>query len=241
MANEFGGVSFPAALPGEEQAVTDPALDYTLAYLKAVLNADMGRAWGAVCPGSKVVRHTMAEDPERCEFVDNWCPALFLWAGDRNPLEQMADDWLVDTRPLRLLWIFRPAARQQQRLREPFINGFGKTIAMALRLGRHPSWVVDGDTDPYAATRGSVLTDQANLIDAKLLYYERADLRIQLENGGHLRPYEGIFASLRVRERLFIDPATYGGNVDGTTATAALELDVLNDDLLLVQRDEPTP
>jgi hypothetical protein len=143
MADEFGGIQFPVLPPAGDGSVSDPGLDKLGAYLSAVLNAELGTAWGAVNPGVPFVRTVAAYLPQDLGFNEKLLPALFL---ERTSTvnEHITDDHVQATSDVTVMWVAQNAVQAARAVRAPGINGFHKTITRALELGRHPAWIDPG-------------------------------------------------------------------------------------------------
>jgi hypothetical protein len=164
MADTFGALTLPAAVPGTDDgegytpaAAGDPCLDTLLAFFSAVLIADVGDAWAERAPGTNeqpIVRAVFTHDPVENEFREALLPALFLWRpGEGAGVDEYAEDLLRDASTLRLWWVMPYAPDGDvQRQRMPLLNAVSKAIARACNAGRHPAWALAADStaDPDA-------------------------------------------------------------------------------------------
>jgi hypothetical protein len=160
MADTFGLTSLPLASPVGTASIADPGRDVLLSFLSAVITAECATAWAVRAPGEPVIRNGYAHDPNEEDFVAKRLPALYVYRGDAKP-GQFTDAEFGDETPVNALWVFPPAPSLRQYERRAIAQGLSRAIHKALGPlnGRHPSWVVAGDTDPYAAAYGSsVLT-----------------------------------------------------------------------------------
>jgi hypothetical protein len=150
VTDRFGAVDLPIPAPAATtDAVSDPALDLILSFVKAVFNNAAGTAWTARAAGDATpVVTVFAHDPEKADFVDRDLPALFLYrTGGGTYEDEGADLFRENPAPLRLRWAFPPTVQGKRAVREPIINGLSKVLASALAAGRHPSWTVSTDLE----------------------------------------------------------------------------------------------
>jgi hypothetical protein len=164
-ATNYGGMDLPVPSPATGAAVSDPALDKLLAFLKATINARAATAWNVVATqpgGAMPVVGTFAHDPKDFVFNDKRLPALFLFREDATT-EQIADDYEIARTNLTLLWVPPDGNPEALARRSPFVNAIDKVVSAAMSLARDPSWVDAGDTDPLAATQGSFVWMRAGL------------------------------------------------------------------------------
>lgn len=163
MPDAIGTLEFPAQVQGGGEALGDATLQKFGAYLSAVLRSNLDAAWQQAAPNVPIIRTLGLFDPEIAGLNVSELPGLYVFRSDMQS-ERMADDWKVDHSEITVLWLPDPAVQAQLTKRMPFLNAVAKSIAMALILGRDPSWVDPGDTDPDAASRGSAIATRANLI-----------------------------------------------------------------------------
>lgn len=173
MSDTFGLPQFPLQPPTQGQAVADPALTILLSYLKAFLCDDQMAtgAWqvAGVSPGNPPVVGTFPFDPEEDLFNSRDLPALYLWR-DSASNEWLAEDYLIESSTLKLLWVFPSGTPENQAVRTPFVNGLVKAIQIAIERNRTPSWKQPNDTDPDTSRYGSAL---GNYLGAWLLRVDR--------------------------------------------------------------------
>ncbi len=213
MSDTYGGQTIPAQLPpqaglGAGQPV-DRVLDCISDYLRAVLNANVGAMWEAVAPGmTPVVRRVFTADPEDVLLNESHLPALFVWEADSGNHQQIADDWWTSDRMLAVLWMFEPGQIVQREFRMRVQNAITSTIHHELAMGRNPAWIDPTDTDPKAATRGSVLIRRCGLITLpKPQHSQRVPITITRENSDPVY-YRGFRSTVLVTERFKRDPAS---------------------------------
>lgn len=208
MPDFYGSLQLPVPVPAAGAAVSDPLLDTVLTYLKAVINFETKAAWQAVCPPrrsgeaeSLPVTLTAAHDPDGASFSTNKLPGLFAWRDETPATDAFrTQGWDVVDSPISLMWVPPPAPQEKDRLREPFRNAVEKAIRKALKLGRHPAWVVADDTYSNAPVRGSVFLKHARAMRARLGPFTRKPLFIEDESGGRGTAFRTIYTTLIVRE-----------------------------------------
>lgn len=219
----FGLLEFPAPVPDEGAAVTDPLLDVLLSFMKAVLNADVGDAWAEVCPTDPVpVAYVFAHDPDLEDFSTNDTPALYLWRAPDNGAVRYSQDLVVDDAGVQCLWVPPPSAPENRSVRSPIRNGIKKSLRRAFALGRHPAWVVAGDGYYDPATYGSVLLRQAKCGRVRLGQFRPHELVIESEDKSFKSKFDCLFFTVETLEFSRGDPLPEGdlGSVRGTTQLA---------------------
>jgi hypothetical protein len=209
MADLYGATQLPVQTPGTG-TVSDPALDAIAAFCSAVLTADCATAWAAVAAGETIVRAALTHDPNEADLGENNLPALFVFRTGLDP-QQWDDQAFGADSTISILWVFPPGEQFRHARRLGILSGVGKALHRAFGPlnGRHPSWVVVGDTDPSAAAYGSSVLTRGGLRWARLGVFRFAEVRV----GDAV--YEGIMAELRVRE-------DFAANVSATTWPTAL-------------------
>lgn len=208
MADRFGAISLPASPPAKDEALTDPLLTYALGYFKAVINANGTAAWQARIPdGSIPVNKTHPHDPLELSFVENDLPALYMWEtdGSEGTTERLAEDIFIDHRNVHVLWIMPPEPEEKQKYRVQFTNAVRKSLILAIERGRHPAWVVSGDTDPQAATRGSVFMRWAGIIAVDLSRWTKKIFIVTNEETKEKYAFHAFEATLAIQEELVED------------------------------------
>jgi hypothetical protein len=215
MSDTYGGLTVPAQLPSDDGPAAgkpvDLVLDCFAAYLTAVLIANVGDMWESVAPGmSPIVRRSFTADPEDVLLNESHLPALFVWEPDPSPHQQIADDWWTTDRTIAVLWMFEPGAITQREDRMRVQNAIVTTIHSQLAMGRNPAWIDPTDTDPKAATRGSVLIKRCGLVTLpKPQNSQRVPITIVRENSDPVT-YRGFRTSVLATQRFRRDPAAHG-------------------------------
>lgn len=227
--DSYGKLLLPVPVPGAEEAPGDPLLDVLLDFAKAVVNYQGGAAWQAVAnqAAQLPVQHVYAHDPVRFGIVESQLPALFLSREYNEPSRWVAHDYWVRSSRLIMYWIPPRVAQQQKRGR---IAAFGNVIQSALDavldpVARTPAWVVPGDTDPNAASLGSLVYKYIPVWEIDAGRAEWVDLRLPMaaataDMGDVVYPALRVYWILQERNEgiLASDHAQLGG-VEGTVYT----------------------
>lgn len=198
----FGILPLPAPIPETDAAVTDPALDLLLAFMKAVINADLADAWAAVCPTDPIpVQYTFAHNPDLESFNADETPALYIWRDDDGGTQhRYSQDYVADEGGICVLWVPPPAEQDDRRKREPFRNGLKKSLKRAFAQGRHPAWVIDGDDYYEPAIYGSVLLKHLAMAKCRLGPFRAHTLTIEGETDKFKQSYDCLFFKLETLE-----------------------------------------
>lgn len=151
-----GAIDLPAPVAVAPDPAGDPALAALGEFLRAAIVASCTAAWQALGrPSEDAVKRLFFHDPAEVVLVTSHLPALYVWR-EAGEAEAVADDYFVTRDIVVALWVFPATTQEKERQRSPLANAVRKAALGALRLGRHPAWVVAGDTDPQAATAGSL-------------------------------------------------------------------------------------
>jgi hypothetical protein len=209
MTDLYGGFPLPAVPGAFGQEAPDKALDPIGAYLQAVMPTLIGAAWAAVAPKEELIKRVFKTRPENSLVNQNQLPALYLWRG-RSRRTREADDYLIARTQVTCLWLLwwdTPTKREQ---RMPFQGAFTHAAHSALARGRNPAWVVAGDTVSGAATRGSVLVQQAGLFEPlDDLETQEIDISLDPERSGTPVQYKALSLVFTIAERMFRDPSLF--------------------------------
>jgi hypothetical protein len=209
MTDTYGGLALPMPAPPFAGKAPDKALDAIGDYLQATLTAQLGAAWRSVAPGEELIKTVFTVSPQNALLNQSQLPALFIWPG-RTKSTREAEDYLVTKTQVSAIWLLwwdSPLKREQ---RLPFQRSVTLTAHALLARGRHPAWVVTGDTTAGAATRGSPLLKQAGLfapIDE--LETNEQDISLDPEKSGNPVYYKALSLSFLIAERAFRDPALW--------------------------------
>lgn len=237
MSDLFGLLEFPAPVPATDAALTDPALDLLLDFCKTVLNADLGDAWAAVAPADPLpVAFVFNHDPDLEDFNTNELPALYLWrADDIGSVARMSQDLVSDDAGFHGLWVPPPATYENRRARAGMMNGLRKSLKAAIGQGRHPAWVVAGDTYYQPEDYGSVLLHHTNFARARFGQTRAHKLVIADPDGQGKTSFDCIFFTIETLETFTKDtsPAVAGAGYSDLAAaestTTLPSADGLND------------
>ena len=206
MAESFGELALPTTAPGATESAGDPLLDVTVAWAKAVLNADLLTMYATRVTSGNPVRTTFTHDPEAMIFQESTLPALYVWRTGHDAAERIAQDILSQRSHVSALWVlpYQPHA-EHERKRLPWANAITKIVGRALRMDRHPAWVASGDTDPQATDRGSVFARFAGWASMELM--SAAMVPVTIQPGGDLLPrnYDAVLMKFDVTEWLDVD------------------------------------
>lgn len=214
----FGALPLPVPAPAAGQAVSDPALDTFLAFLKAVLNAQTQAAWTAIAAGErKPVNGAFAHNPEQAEeFSENLLPVLYGWR-EEGTTQQIASDYIIAFDTLRFLWVFPNTAQEFRAKRSPFVNAVSKAVNQGVLKGRDPAWKAPGDPEPQAQTKGSFLWHLAGLIRKPLRpVWKRTYLSVMKAGADLPAQYPAIAFDIAIQERLIEGGFTPSGGMQAT-------------------------
>jgi hypothetical protein len=221
MADEFGTLEFPAQAQPAGEAASDPTLQKFGDYLAAVIRSKLGTAWAGIAPNARIIKTIGLYDPKVAALLTTDLPGLFVWRS-RMQAERMADDWYVDHSELSVLWVPDPIPQGQFTRRVPFLNGVAKTIYYAIVTGRDPAWVDPEDTDPTAATAGSVLATCANLIMQPVLMHCEPVIT-QISQDRETARYPSVLAKVDCHELSLWDLSLRGDSPPAHTTTLDID------------------
>lgn len=212
MTDSVGLLDFPAPAVDDGEAVTDPALDLLLDFCQAVLNADLSAAWAAVSPSDpKPVRFVFNHNPDLESFNDSETPALYMWRSDdtAGATQRLTQDIVVDSGGFQALWVPPAMDQESKRAREGIRNGIKKSLKRALANGRHPAWVLDGDTYYDPEYYGSSLAYHTKLSQIRLGQFRAHDLDIDSEDRSGKWTYPCLFFTIDAIEYSVGNPSAY--------------------------------
>lgn len=187
----------------------DRALDAIAGYLKATLVSQLGSVWEAIAPSNELVAETFTIDPADALVNPAQLPALFVWRGPAS-FTREAEDYLTARTPVNIVWLLWWDGPLKRERFLPFQGQLMLAAHSLLTRGRHPSWVVAGDTTPGAATRGSVLVQQAGLVEP-IREMRSQPLDVALDPGKTGTPvrYKALSLTVPIAERMARDPALF--------------------------------
>lgn len=198
MADLFGLLELPAPAPAEGAALTDPALDVLLDFMRAVLNADLGDAWAARAPtDAEPVAYVFNHAPASESFNMDETPALYAWrSDDAGGTHRYAQDLFADEGGFTVIWVPPPLPQEDARFIEAARNGIKKSLKAAFGQGRHPAWVVSGDDYYEPEIYGSVLLRQARLGKCRLGAFRTHALPIASQDGSYRKTFDALLFTL---------------------------------------------
>jgi hypothetical protein len=248
MPDTFGLLQLPVPVPADPraEAVGDPLLDLVAAFVKAVLNADVGAAWASVYPATPLpVAFTETHDPNEGAFTTKRTPCLYVYRADEPPPRAIrtTQDWDVVRTAITLLLVPPPPTQDKQKIRTNLRNAIDKSIRAAVRQGRHPAWVVAGDTLYNATDYGSTFVTRANLQSwyFTLGGFKRVPITVETDDGDKTTTFFGLLGNVLVDELLVRGAARYAAlaNVQGTVSLGK-NADGLNALPILSYQFQPT-
>jgi hypothetical protein len=150
--------------------------------------------------------------PGLCGLSPAELPALFVW---REPDSLDKRDWYTDdyenaSSTLGILWVPHPSDAHDESDRTPFWFALSRALERGLKDGRLSTWKVAGDTDPTAASRGSVLARWCRFARRRVLGAQPTEIQLLDANGGTLAKYPAVQVSLEVCEVGMHDPSVDG-------------------------------
>lgn len=208
MADIVGNVEVPVTTSAP---VGDPLLAVLGSFFKAVLNAKASAAWGNVDPGHECVREVFTHDPNEASFNDNKLPALYIHRQSIGMAKWIGQDIRIRPSQIAMSWVPPDAPDPKFILRDAFLNAVSSVIEHTLEFeGRDASWVVPGDTDPLAATSGSLLWTFAKVHTlvarqvrhVPLIIREQADEGARSNSGKVIGVYRRVEVLFDVEERI---------------------------------------
>jgi hypothetical protein len=178
MADTYGATELPVLAPTDGpdpnvaslSAVSDPGLDVMLAFIKAVVNAEMGDAWRKRAPGQDPIRFVFPYNPEEAGggfFNDAKGGALYGYRKPNVAPYDYTGEWLVAEDAWTFLWVPPEQPQARSGPYKPIISGLSKVISDAIWKTRHPAYQNPLDQDSkalnVAALPSSILLTKATL------------------------------------------------------------------------------
>lgn len=172
MADIFGVLELPIPVPqgdsaNPDESPGDPLLDVSLDYFATLLNTYGGSAWSKIAPNTKPVKTTKANDPD-ADLDTKDLPTLYLWRSGGDKSDWHAEDILLQRDNLTLYWLLPISRKEFRNFRSNMMPALEKILAQGVHRNRDPAWVWPGDTDPTAATQGSVFSKTAGWFEMHL-------------------------------------------------------------------------
>jgi hypothetical protein len=215
-------------VPGRGETVGNPTLDAIRDFIAGVWRRTAANAWASVAPGEPIVRKAFSHDPEQYSFIEKDLPGLYVFPqGSTKPPEQIAEDIRVEYGNIRVFWVLPFVGQERQVQRRPIFWALQNVLDQALREERDPGWIVEGDTDPLAATEGSWLLDAAGLKAISIADW--ADTTIAIGIGTEEGATKRTFPALSIR---LVFERVVERSVEGIASDADLDLKVTVDGFL---------
>lgn len=221
-ADKYGGLELPMPQGQLGDKAVDKALDAIGGYIKAVAEYNLGAAWAAVAPSERaLVRTVFTVKPDDALINPAQLPGLFLWRGSSQSNRE-GEDYLITRTQVSCLWLIwwdEPLKREK---RLPFQGAFTLHAHAALAKGRHPAWLVPGDTTDGASYRGSVLVKQAGLFQP-IDQLATTEIEVVLDPEKTQQPvrYKALSLTFQIAERMFRDPAGWASATSTATPNNA--------------------
>jgi len=241
VADTYGLLAIPVAVPAADQPVGDPVIGVLLEAFQAVLNAHISTAWGAagIAPNIPTVRASFGHDPNKVVFSERDLPALFLWR-DGSAIESFDQtaDRRIATDTLKLIWVFPAAKQEPQRRRAPVTRAVVAVIDGFLKRNRDPAWIATGDASARAALDGSNLTTTAGFWSLRLGRVSHLPVVIEMADESPRRSYEALQMELVIEEAHTIGGMDVMGAAGSVTIQTA-ELDGNGDPFVYAELELP--
>ncbi len=213
--DSFGPVAIPLVAPsalgllpsGKPVTPGDPALavlaDFLTTYLQTDANATAQWNVAGVAPGQPVVTEWVVGRPDDKGYnLDvKILPAIFVFR-DGSKMEWLGDDWGIDRSVVKIQWVLRQAKPNQQAPRLPMANAIAKVVQDGIELGRTPSWVVPGDSDPLAASQGSLFSTTAGFVSLWMTAWKPFVVRVVDVDSRRSEDFPAVEMTFEMVERL---------------------------------------
>lgn len=213
MADQLGTVQIPAL--GTDSPLGDPLLGYLLPFWKQCLVNGITAAWAIACPNVPVVKTTDARDPSTLTLTSTELPALFVDRMGYDPLVWEAADYCRTKTRLRLWWVLPRLDLKFRRVRSNVMQAAYASLLFSTEwTARAPGYVVPGDTDPAAGTKGSLVWKYAKIWSIDWQKGGPQKLVIDLGKEGK-QTFDAVVWNLELSERLTNDITQRGGALSG--------------------------
>lgn len=205
MSDTYGIQAIPFAVV-ENFPAGDVGLGHFGLFLQAAINESCQTIFDEYCPGREPAEFVNFHDPTK-SFDESRLPALYVWRG-RDKREWMAADIERKLSRIEIGWIAEPSQPAHLAIRDPLTNAIRDAVARAVFKKRCPSYVVTGDTEAVAATRGSLITTFTGFAKFAMSDGEPKSFNFDRVDGdGKPLPYYGFTFGVDVEEQLTIDPS----------------------------------
>lgn len=199
MSDLYGATSLPVSVTVGKASISDPALDVIGAFCQSVLTAEVNTAWSAFAPTETICRACYTHEPQKGLLSASFLPAIFLWRNGLTP-SRWTDGTHGMESTLSLLWVFPPARSIERERHQTIVAGLAMALDKAFNgeegNGRHPSWKVPLDPDPFAATYGSSILTWGGLTWIELGKGHMSEVQVD----GSETPFSGVHFELVMRE-----------------------------------------
>lgn len=215
MADALGTVQIPALASDLPQG--DPLLGYLLGFYSQVLQNALTDVWAVVAPNVPVVKTTDARDPSTYTLTTTELPALFIdRMGWDETVWEAADYGRVPSH-LRMWWVLPRLELKWRRQRSNIMQAAYAALAFGTDwTARAPGYIVGGDTDPLAATKGSLIWKYAKIWSLDFAKGGPQKLVIDLGKEGK-STFDAVVWNIDLSERLTNDITLRASPLAGLT------------------------
>ncbi|HEY1956698.1 MAG TPA: IPT/TIG domain-containing protein [Polyangiaceae bacterium] len=219
MADQLGTVQIPAL--ATDAPLGDPFLGYLLGFYAQALTNALADVWAVAAPNVPVVRTTDARDPSTYTLTTTELPALFIdRMGWDETVWEATDYGRVPSR-LRLWWVLPRLELKWRRQRSNITNAAYAALAFGTDwTGRVPGYVVPGDLDPVAASKGSLIWKYAKIWSLDFKKGGPQKLVIDLGKEGK-QTFDAVVWNIDCSERLTNDITQRSAPLAGLTDSVA--------------------
>lgn len=219
MADTLGTVQIPAL--ATDSPLGDPLLGYLLPFWKQALTNALTNVWAVACPNVPVVKTIDARNPKDFTLTTTELPALFVDRIGTDPIVHAAADYYKVPTRLRVWWVLPRLELKFRRQRSNIVQAATAALMFATEwTARAPGYVVAGDTDPAAATKGSLIWSFAKIWSIDWMKGGPDKLVLDLGKEGK-QSFDCVVWNLQLNERLSIDPTAHAVALTGMTDTVA--------------------
>lgn len=213
MADKYGATIFPVPVVADtgefppEAVAGDPLLGYLANFVTKIVRLNCEAVWKSVSPSTPIIKTVYADEPEN-GFSAEWLPCLFVFRPGRETrelvetFEQVADEYRFMKSRVVARWIMNPVQAANNRRRNSIFDAVRKAIDAAVNIGRHPAWIVPGDTDLKAALQGSSLCNFSGAASIELDHAAPGQYRHKMALPAPDKLYDELKLSFVVEELL---------------------------------------
>jgi hypothetical protein len=209
------------------EPVGDPVRQLLGEFLQAGIRAACQSAWTQIGGGTNVVERVEVNDPKDNTFSTTKLPALFIYRENKpRTWEILSSDVGYRDATVVAMWVSSLAVQAWKAKREAFFQAIEAAVMDFCDRERTPGWIMDGDTDPIAATEGTNISRAIKII-RPLSYgvsFEDGTLDIEMPNAP-TKKFPALKIMFQLREYMNSGPLgpIYPSAVDATLANAADE------------------